>query len=102
MNAKSFTEALAATLVERGWDVEITTENPSTDSECFRFWATSNRWFSGPISGAAYKSTVSGRWNFLGVNVYRFGSETKRSKTYRDARILVDVYGDDLRTAVSA
>jgi hypothetical protein len=102
MNAKTFTESLAAKLTERGWNVAITTENPHMDCEYFGFYATSERWFSGPISGAAYKSKVTGRWNFLGVNVYRFASETKRGKTYRDARIMVEVHGDDLRVQVSA
>jgi hypothetical protein len=103
MNAKSFTEALAATLVERGWDVKIETEcNSPYMGEQFSFFATTGLWYEATIGGGAYKSSSTGRWTFAGVRVYRVGSDAIKSKTYRDARTLVDVFGRESRRAVSA
>ena len=103
MNAKSFTEALAATLTERGWDFKIETECDSPFmGESFSFFATTGRWYEATIGGSAYKSTSTGRWTFTGVRVYRLGSDAIKSKTYRDARVLVDVFGRENRQAVSA
>lgn len=103
MNAKTFTESLAATLVERGWNVNTDDWFDSQYvGEHFSFIATSSRWYDAMITGAAYKSTMTGRWHFAGVRVHRLASDTIKSKTYRDARILVDVYGAEVRQEVSA
>jgi hypothetical protein len=103
MNAKTFTESLAAKLTERGWNVKIDTDFDSPYvTESYSFFASTGRWYEATITGWAYKSARTGRWTFGSVRVYRCGSDAIKSKTYRDARVLVDVFGRENRQAVSA
>jgi hypothetical protein len=102
MNAKTFVEGLAQKLIDQGWDVKIERGEGKFVTDSVSFFATTGKWHDATISGSACKSAFTGRWNFTGVRVYRFGSDVAKNQTYRAARVAVDVYARNVRQAVSA
>jgi len=102
MNAKSFVEGLAQKLIDQGWDVQIERGEWKFATDSVSFFATTGKWHDAAISGSAYKSPSTGRWNFTSVSIHHFGNDTTHHRTYSAAHIAVNVYGRDLRQAVSA
>lgn len=102
MNAKSFVEGLAQKLIDQGWDVKIERGEGKFVTDSVSFCATTGKWYEATIAGSAFKSESTGRWNFTGVRVYQFGSDVAHKRTYRAARVAVEVYGRNVRQAVSA
>jgi len=88
MNAHTFVLSLADRLLDQGRSVEYEEEPDS-----IRIIARARVLAEDTLMASAYKSAVTGRWNFQGLTVFRVLADPIRSQTRRDARIAVEVYG---------
>lgn len=82
-DARDFVLAAAALMRHRGRTVEITEEDGSIYA-----YAPAPRWYDTPVTLHAVKTGQ--RWKFLGAGTLMRKGD---AKTYRAARILVNVYG---------
>ena len=98
MNAREFVIALAEQLTEQGRDVEI-----KEDDRMIFIFSNSRSILETAVAASAYKSSVTGRWNFQGVSAWPLTGPEVREQTRRNAEIVVSVYGrSHVRKVVSA
>lgn len=99
--AAEFVTEQAHLLERAGWTVELKTENYDDAFTTVSFFASHpSLWEMTCISGRAFKSTRKGsRWAFKGVTVYPATLDARINRTYRDAKIAVQVWGRTDRKA---
>lgn len=89
MNAREFVLQQAETLREYGNEVTVTDEG-----DRIHVWSVSKKSWGTSIGLAAFRSSITGRWNFTGARFYPLRQKDFERKTYSRVRTAVMTYGN--------